>query len=109
MRCRNCDEEGHSSRECEKPKDWSRVQCRNCNEYGHGLKRCPHPVQENAEGGWGNGGETAAPAGSWADAPQESAGSWADAPQESAGAWADDTATATAEDSWGNADAGGGW
>ena len=33
-KCRNCDEIGHESRDCPKPKDWSRVQCNNCKEYG---------------------------------------------------------------------------
>lgn len=32
IKCRNCDEEGHTARECDKPKDMSRVQCRNCDE-----------------------------------------------------------------------------
>jgi hypothetical protein len=27
FRCRNCDAEGHQSRECPLPKDWSRVKC----------------------------------------------------------------------------------
>lgn len=25
IRCRNCEEEGHLSRECPKPKDWSKA------------------------------------------------------------------------------------
>lgn len=34
--CRNCDRNGHFSKDCTEPKNWSKVQCRNCNEYGHG-------------------------------------------------------------------------
>ncbi|KAI0456912.1 hypothetical protein F5B21DRAFT_118373 [Xylaria acuta] len=41
--CRNCNQEGHISRECTEPKDMSKVQCRNCDEYGHGSRECPKP------------------------------------------------------------------
>lgn len=34
MKCRNCDEIGHLSKECPKPRDYSRVQCNNCLQYG---------------------------------------------------------------------------
>lgn len=57
MKCRNCDEEGHASRECPKPRDWSRVKCRNCNNFGHGEKRCPEPPAENTGGDWGGIGD----------------------------------------------------
>ena len=58
--CRNCDAEGHVSKDCDKKKDWSRVTCSNCGEKGHGLKRCPQPPKEeendgdagDATGGW---------------------------------------------------------
>lgn len=78
MKCRNCDEEGHASRECPKPRDWSRVKCRNCNNFGHGEKRCPEPPAENAGSGWGDAGGSTAAAGGWGDAPIESTGNWAD-------------------------------
>jgi cellular nucleic acid-binding protein len=65
MQCRNCDEWGHSGKECPKPKDWSRVKCTNCQEMGHGAKRCPNPTVEVPEesgggggGDWDNGGAT---------------------------------------------------
>ena len=35
MKCRNCDELGHMSKECSKPKDWSRVKCSNCEQMGY--------------------------------------------------------------------------
>ncbi|KAI1347000.1 hypothetical protein F5Y01DRAFT_296360 [Xylaria sp. FL0043] len=41
--CRNCDQEGHTSRECPEPKNMSKVQCRNCDEYGHDSRLCPKP------------------------------------------------------------------
>lgn len=91
MRCRNCDEEGHESRQCPKPTDWSRVKCKNCNHFGHGAKRCPEPVVESSGGDWGNGGDTSA-AGGWSDTPQE----------QSTGNWADDTAGATNGNTDGN-------
>jgi cellular nucleic acid-binding protein len=63
MKCRNCDEFGHGSRECPKPRDYSRVQCRNCGEMGHTIARCKQEVITKAEpvegGGWEEAGETA--------------------------------------------------
>lgn len=77
---------GHSSRECPKPRDYSKVRCKNCNErrfaselqlsiqsltrvVGHTAVRCkapkPETDTENAAGdgdGWGGGADTAAPA-----------------------------------------------
>lgn len=44
---------GHMSRECPKPKDWSRVKCQNCGEMGHGKARCPNP--SNDDGGFDSG------------------------------------------------------
>jgi hypothetical protein len=35
--CRNCDEEGHESRECPKPRDYSRVKCSNCQQSNQPL------------------------------------------------------------------------
>lgn len=40
VQCRNCDEYGHESRGCPKPRDYSRVQCQNCGEKGHTKVRC---------------------------------------------------------------------
>ncbi|KAI0861567.1 hypothetical protein F4860DRAFT_475506 [Xylaria cubensis] len=40
VQCRNCDEYGHGSRDCPKPRDYSRVQCQNCGEMGHPKFRC---------------------------------------------------------------------
>jgi cellular nucleic acid-binding protein len=83
IKCRNCEEVGHVSRECPKPTDWSKVQCRNCKVYGHTVKRCPEPVFENtsgfsgggsdngtgvgASGSWNTGGGTVAAEGNWAE------------------------------------------
>ena len=54
----NCDAlNDHDTRECPKPRDYSRITCRNCNEKGHTVKRCPKPVVEDeAEGVSGDGG-----------------------------------------------------
>lgn len=95
FRCRNCDEEGHQSRDCPKPKDWSRVKCTNCSQFGHGAKRCPHPPAEPEVNGWGDGGgNLGAAAGGW------SAGG-VDSTKVSTGDWADESAAAAA--------ASGGW
>lgn len=75
----NCDAIGHMSKECEKPKDWSRVTCNNCGQIGHGVKRCPEPIKEveaedtGAGGDWGNGG---AATGNDGGATDGGAGGW---------------------------------
>lgn len=45
IQCRNCDEIGHHSKECPRPRDWSRVQCNNCGKMGHTVVRCKEPAQ----------------------------------------------------------------
>lgn len=101
MKCRNCDEEGHSARDCTKPRDWSRVKCRNCNNYGHGEKRCPEPIVENTGGEWSNDAVTAGSSGG--------TGEWADASTATAtattGNWVNDTTAAAENNEWSNATA----
>lgn len=66
------------SRECPKPRDYSRITCSNCQEKGHGRARCPAPVAEEAS-------NDAPPANDFAAAPStfdagpavEVAGNWA--------------------------------
>ena len=41
--CRNCGEEGHISKECDKPRNPATVTCRNCESMGHFSKDCPKP------------------------------------------------------------------
>ena len=41
--CRNCGEEGHISKECDKPKNPENVTCRNCETIGHFSRDCPEP------------------------------------------------------------------
>lgn len=79
IKCRNCDEIGHTGRECPKPKDCklssihstgapadqrtgSRVQCSNCQQFGHTKVRCKEPTAEEPDdagvdnaGGFGDG------------------------------------------------------
>ena len=49
--CRNCDAEGHQSRECPKPRDYSRVKCTNCQQMGHTKVRCKEPLVDEDAGG----------------------------------------------------------
>ena len=41
---------GHSSRECDKKRDYSRITCQNCGEKGHTKVRCKQPpkVEDNS-------------------------------------------------------------
>lgn len=91
---------GHTSRECPKPRDYSRVTCTNCGEKGHTKVKCKQPVKEEDGTGAGfdevdngaGGGLDTAPAGgnaggegAWNDsAPAAASGgggdSWNDAP-----------------------------
>ncbi|KAH7174748.1 uncharacterized protein B0J16DRAFT_324204 [Fusarium flagelliforme] len=41
--CRNCSQEGHISKECDRPRDMPTVTCRNCDQQGHFSKECPLP------------------------------------------------------------------
>jgi cellular nucleic acid-binding protein len=96
------------SRECPKPKDWSRVKCTNCSKYGHGKMRCPEPeATGDSYGGGGNGWDaptdTGAATGGWYNATVEPAttGGWVGDDLGSGGgmgeSWADQT---TAEAQW---------
>lgn len=74
---------GHFSRECPKPRDWSRVQCQQCQQFGHTVARCKNPPAESssvpngeigadttATGGWNDSGvDTGTSGGGWNDAP----------------------------------------
>lgn len=72
MQCRNCDEYGHSSRECPLPEDCkfipiqvgcrltdrivvSKFKCNNCGEMGHKKMQCTNPTQGDVDGGGGYG------------------------------------------------------
>jgi hypothetical protein len=90
VQCRNCDEFGHTGRECLKPTDWSRVECSNCHEKGHSYKRCKQPAAVDS----GNEGDGMADGGGW--------GTTADDSKSGASGWgADEQAT--------NGGKGGGW
>ena len=54
MSCYNCNEEGHISRDCPKPREGGGgpMSCFNCNEEGHMSRDCPKP----RGGGGGRGG-----------------------------------------------------
>lgn len=41
------------SRDCDQPKDYTRVRCRNCDQLGHGAARCPQPAQGEVGDGFG--------------------------------------------------------
>jgi hypothetical protein len=43
VRCFNCNEEGHRSRDCKKPRSDRRRTCRNCNQPGHMASECTEP------------------------------------------------------------------
>lgn len=73
VQCRNCDEFGHFSKECPKPRDSelttvmkcsqitnrilvTRVKCSNCQQMGHYKSKCPNPLvdEDAADGGFDN-------------------------------------------------------
>ncbi|OJD23040.1 hypothetical protein ACJ73_05609 [Blastomyces percursus] len=85
--CRNCEEVGHSSRDCTKKKDWSKVQCNNCKEMGHTIRRCPKQAEEG--NGYGDGG--------FANNPTDDMGA----------TWEDDGGVQDNTPSWMNAGGGG--
>ncbi|KAI1290612.1 hypothetical protein F5Y03DRAFT_378121 [Xylaria venustula] len=80
IQCRNCDEFGHDSRGCPKPRDYSRVQCQNCGEMGHTKVRCkketvaPDDYDAGGAGGADDGGFTATSDGWQQDAAANSGG-----------------------------------
>ena len=77
MKCRNCDEIGHMSKECTKKKDWSRVKCSNCEEFGHGKARCPQPLKEVEDDSFGADSGAAAGGGDCGNSgPVEASGGW---------------------------------
>jgi hypothetical protein len=43
IKCRNCDERGHSGKECPKPRDMARVKCNNCGESEYPAAPFPFP------------------------------------------------------------------
>lgn len=69
---------GHFSKECPKPRDWSRVQCSQCQQFGHTVVRCKAaPVEASGDLGFDNdnGDATAgAASGGWNDAGNEEQG-----------------------------------
>ena len=134
MICRNCDEGtcattfdknkltsevGHMSKECPKPRDYSRVKCNNCGQMGHTVKRCNEPIKEQTDdwgsgggtgggavGGWDNGGDATQPAGDWDNGKEttQPTGGWDNAGGEETGGFG-------GGGDWGNAggDAPGAW
>ena len=48
MQCRNCDQMGHSSRECTAPKDWSKVKCNVSLLFQHLLIHCSELLNRTA-------------------------------------------------------------
>lgn len=106
-------------RDCDQPKDWSRVTCRNCGlskcdpnvdrqtlltrmVEGHTVKRCREPPKEVSndygDGGYGDGGSVQ-PASDWNSAPVEVSGDWANDGADQAGGASE----------WQNTEAIGGW
>ena len=114
--CRNCDEKGHFTKECPKPRDYSRIKCSNCEQskiqdsqtlnisdiaaVGHTKVRCPMPPKEEGadvgaeNGGFGNGdGGFGAPetngGGDWNAGGDtgNNASSWGAEPSGAATAW----------------------
>lgn len=112
--CRNCDSPEHVARDCDKPKDWTRVKCNNCGNMGHGVKKCPEPIKEDANGGGGDwGNATAVPAqGNWGDdsAAPAKGGCDQDEINKASGDWNGDAGVAadTNDFSNGNGENGGG-
>jgi cellular nucleic acid-binding protein len=76
---------GHFSKECPKPRDYSRVTCNTCGEKGHTSTRCKaeKPETIDAEDG-GFNDASVVPASN--DAPTGEVGDW-NVQEESAAAW----------------------
>ncbi|KAI4182794.1 MAG: hypothetical protein LQ348_004802 [Seirophora lacunosa] len=51
--CRNCEQVGHFSKDCPEPRDWSKVKCNTCGEMGHTVKRCPQAKGDTEAAGIG--------------------------------------------------------
>ena len=116
---------GHFSKECPKPRDYSKVKCQNCDQstlagrlylsrlhfadeeiVGHTRVRCKEPVKEADDGGFGAGGDNGgfdAPAGGDESAAPSAGGgdSWTVATTDR---WAPTPAAATVggggQDAW---------
>ncbi|KAL8671331.1 MAG: hypothetical protein Q9168_004168 [Polycauliona sp. 1 TL-2023] len=91
--CRNCDEVGHFSKDCPKPKDWSKVKCNTCGEMGHTIRKCPQANAAVANGDNNAGGGDDWGAAGGAETAAEAGSGW-DAGTSGAGA--------DASSSWGN-------
>ncbi|KAI0521931.1 hypothetical protein F5B22DRAFT_510547 [Xylaria bambusicola] len=98
VQCRNCDEYGHDSRGCPKPRDYSRVQCQNCGEYGHTKVRCKKETvapDNFDEGNTGDGGFTG-----FKGAPEPASDGWMKEASANA-TTANANATTASGDGWG--------
>lgn len=47
--CRNCDSDQHISKDCPKPRDYSRVTCRTCGQKGHTSVKCKEPPKDDTD------------------------------------------------------------
>ena len=57
MKCYNCGNSGHLSRDCkEKNGANSKMQCYNCQSVGHMARDCDKPKVQRQQNGFGRGG-----------------------------------------------------